>query len=268
MKKLWIAGLAICLSLALLASCDFLKHEHIALEWRFTESSHWRNSKCTWNICDVNPVVEDHIDENNDNTCDVCGYVYELTLTHTDHEKVWHSNEYAHWYGYLCGCPSPDIAEEHIDGNKDGVCDVCGYTSVEQTQGSVTSLTFTTVDYSDGGYTQTYIFDFEKNEVRYAGYLAGEDEEPTYTTIKTFMPSEGDTLIDKLYAFGFFDIEERYTTTDVICDGGGWELIVCFGDKTTKRSTGVNSAPTTVFNNCAKAFYEFCGYGVVAYVSA
>lgn len=129
-------------------------------------------------------------------------------------------------------------------------------------------MTFRTVDYSDGGYTQTYIFDFEKNEARYAGYLASEDEEPTYTTIKTFMPSEGDTLIDKLYAFGFFDIEERYTTTDIICDGGGWELIVCFGDKTTKRSTGVNSAPTTVFNNCAKAFYAFCGYGVVAYVSA
>lgn len=74
MKKLWIAGLAICLSLSALASCNSLKHEHITLGWRFTETSHWRDSKCTWNVCDFNLIVEDHIDENNDNTCDVCGY--------------------------------------------------------------------------------------------------------------------------------------------------------------------------------------------------
>ena len=77
MKKIWIAGLAICLSLTSFASCDFLKHEHIALEWQFTELSHWRNSKCTWNKCDIDPMIESHVDDDGDEVCDVCGYVYE-----------------------------------------------------------------------------------------------------------------------------------------------------------------------------------------------
>ena len=266
MKKSWVACLAVCLSLMSLPSCGSFKHEHISA-WQYNETQHWQNITCTWNKCDfLLPPPENHIDENTDGVCDVCGYVYELT--HTDHEKVWFSNEYAHWYGYACGCPAPDIAEEHVDSNEDGACDVCGYTRADKEQGSIESLTFTTVDYSDGGYTQTYIFDFANNEVCYAGYLAGENEEPSFTTLKTFSQSEGTILVGRLYAYGFFDLQERYTATDVICDGGGWELLICFGDGTTKRSTGENAAPTTIFNNCAKEFYDFCGYGVVAYVSA
>ena len=266
MKRITALFLTVLLSLTTLASCDSFKHEHIAGEWKYTEDFHWKNSKCTWNKCDIDPLIEEHIDTDEDGVCDVCGYTEKEV--HTEHETVWHSNEYAHWYEYLCGCPAPDIAEEHFDGNEDGACDVCGYTRADKEQGSIASLTFTTVDYSDGGYTQTYIFDFVNNEVRYAGYLAGENEEPSFTTIKTFSQSEGTILVGRLYAYGFFDLQERYTATDVICDGGGWELLVCFVDGTTKRSTGENSAPTTIFNNCAKEFYDFCGYGVVAYVSA
>ena len=44
-----------------------------------------------------------------------------------EHTGMWRSNATTHCYQYTCGCPSPDIAEMHLDGDGDGACDVCGY---------------------------------------------------------------------------------------------------------------------------------------------
>lgn len=44
-----------------------------------------------------------------------------------EHTGKWVGNEYSHYYQYTCGCPSPDIAELHSDGNGDGLCDVCSH---------------------------------------------------------------------------------------------------------------------------------------------
>ena len=46
---------------------------------------------------------------------------------HTKHTGEWQANESTHYYQYTCGCPSPDIAELHLDGNGDRLCDVCSY---------------------------------------------------------------------------------------------------------------------------------------------
>ena len=35
-------------------------------------------------------------------------------------------NERVHWREYTCGCPWPEIVEEHINFDKDLLCDVCG----------------------------------------------------------------------------------------------------------------------------------------------
>ena len=309
MKKLWIAGLAICLSLTSFASCDFLKHEHIALEWQFTESSHWRNSKCTWNKCDIDPMIESHVDDDGDEVCDVCGFKHEhivsdwqyndykhwrittcvanicdvdpleedhvdedengccdvcecvLKEEHIQHTGEYRASAYSHWYVYTCGCYSQPIAEMHDDQGEDGVCDICGHRFLER---NVSELTFESVDYN-GGYTQTYVFNFEINTVQYCAYIPFE-QEPNFTVISTFSESEENTLIDKLYGYGLFDIEEHYQASDVVMDGGGWELSILFHDGTVKTSTGSNASPATVFNNCAKAFYEICGFGVVAYL--
>ena len=48
----------------------------------------------------------------------------------TKHEHVfgeYQYNEHVHWREYTCGCPSPEIVEEHIDSNEDGVCEICDY---------------------------------------------------------------------------------------------------------------------------------------------
>ena len=55
-----------------------------------------------------------------------------LKAVHKDLELHEHTGElgfsdYAHWYQYTCGCETEDIAEEHLDGDLDGECDVCKY---------------------------------------------------------------------------------------------------------------------------------------------
>ncbi len=44
-------------------------------------------------------------------------------------EHVWGEykyNELVHWREYTCGCPWPEIVEEHINYDSDLFCDVCG----------------------------------------------------------------------------------------------------------------------------------------------
>ena len=48
-------------------------------------------------------------------------------LNQHEHTGEWHTSETTHYYQYTCGCPSPDIAELHLDGDGDGKCDVCKY---------------------------------------------------------------------------------------------------------------------------------------------
>ena len=35
-------------------------------------------------------------------------------------------NERVHWREYTCGCPWPEIVEEHINMDSDMLCDICG----------------------------------------------------------------------------------------------------------------------------------------------
>lgn len=46
---------------------------------------------------------------------------------HHEHTGQWLTTESTHCYQYTCGCPSPDIAELHIDANNDSYCDICEY---------------------------------------------------------------------------------------------------------------------------------------------
>ena len=52
---------------------------------------------------------------------------YALNEEEHEHTGEWHASESTHYYQYTCGCPSPDIAELHLDGDGDGLCDICSY---------------------------------------------------------------------------------------------------------------------------------------------
>ena len=49
-----------------------------------------------------------------------------------EHTGEWHASETTHYYQYTCGCPSPDIAELHLDGDGNGLCDICSYQTVAE----------------------------------------------------------------------------------------------------------------------------------------
>ena len=48
-------------------------------------------------------------------------------VTHLGCEYEYIPYEQGHFKQYTCGCPSPDILEEHYDRDSDLVCDACGY---------------------------------------------------------------------------------------------------------------------------------------------
>ena len=129
----------------------------------------------------------------------------------------------------------------------------------------LTSLTYTQVDYN-GGFTTEYLFDFEKNIATRHSYLPTDDENDRMETLAEFSDEEEKTLIDKLYTYGLFDIKKEYKSPPGIVDGGGWSLKINYNDGTSKESSGSNNSPSSVFSKCAKAFFDICGDGVVAYV--
>ena len=98
-------------------------HEHIEGQWEFNDSQHWQSVTCTFHTCNINIVSYDHIDEDDDGLCDVCGY-RPLVIT-----MKWYFSDSHHWrlpegnaaftvvYGY----------REHIDKDINNICDICGY---------------------------------------------------------------------------------------------------------------------------------------------
>ena len=79
MKKLLFVSLIMLLVLCLLTSCNFsLVHKHVTEdEWSSNEFIHWRDVTCTWNMCKINVVTEEHVNCDADLLCDICGYSLE-----------------------------------------------------------------------------------------------------------------------------------------------------------------------------------------------
>lgn len=140
----------------------------------------------------------------------------------------------------------------------------CNTAVKDHTGTNLSNLSFEIIDYN-GGYTETYIFDFENNILKSRGYLPGGEEKPEFSIIANFSEEEESKLITKLYAYGLFDIKDYYENPSIV-DGGGWSLTIEYDDGTIKSSSGSNDSPTSVFDNCAKAFYDICGLGIVAHV--
>lgn len=80
MKKILSLSLALMLLLLCLASCDSSKHEHITGDWKYNEYGHWQPITCSLNTCHIEEApISDHVDNNTDNICDICGYTQMLS---------------------------------------------------------------------------------------------------------------------------------------------------------------------------------------------
>ena len=138
MKKILSLILALMLLLLCLASCDSSKHEHITGDWKYNEYGHWQPITCSLNTCNLEESpISDHVDDNTDNICDICGYKKMLSTeqpTDSNTECVhtygeWQYDETYHWCDWSCSLDLCDIdtTGEHIDKDGDSVCDTCNY---------------------------------------------------------------------------------------------------------------------------------------------
>ena len=57
---------------------------------------------------------------------------YVLKEEEHEHTGKWYKNETIHFYEYTCGCENRDIAELHLDGDGDELCDICSYQMVAE----------------------------------------------------------------------------------------------------------------------------------------
>ncbi len=57
---------------------------------------------------------------------------YALNEEEHEHTGEWYMNEEIHFYEYTCGCETKDVAELHLDGDGNGLCDICSYQMVAE----------------------------------------------------------------------------------------------------------------------------------------
>lgn len=89
MKKIIAFGLVILMTVAFLASCKPFKHEHIFGDYVSNGQYHHKPFiECTWDRCDVDPVISKCTDENGDTICDVCKHPIYYVL------PDWYSSEW------------------------------------------------------------------------------------------------------------------------------------------------------------------------------
>ena len=135
MKKIFKLLLLVFVTMLCLSSCrpvnallkyGSLKHEHIVSEWLCAGEHHYRAVTCTWGKCDIDPGLYNHVDDDKNDICDLCG---------SNHEHIfgqWHYDETYHWCSATCtwnGCDI-DTTAEHYDNDNDHICDSCGYFDV------------------------------------------------------------------------------------------------------------------------------------------
>ncbi len=97
-------------------------HVH-TLNWLYDSTDHWQECFfCKEKVTSVEPHVYDN---DQDDTCNVCGYERQPPHSH-DFGPGWKSDACAHWQE--CSCGEKTSAEAHsYDGEQDPTCNVCGY---------------------------------------------------------------------------------------------------------------------------------------------
>ncbi len=131
---------------------------------------------------------------------------------------------------------------------------------IEYTGTPVTKIDYSISGFTAGEYTKT--IDFENNNITYSHYdnQWNENRQLIVDTKATFNAGDEKYIIDRFYTYGLFDLEESYTTDEVILDGSNWSLVITFEDGSTKTSGGYAAGPYTVFNKCAFSIYDKTKY--------
>lgn len=127
--------------------CDYqlpVPHQHeYSEDWTTDENNHWHAPTCG----DTEEVKDKaaHIDENDDEKCDVCDY--RLPHNHK-YAGEWTTDENYHWHAPTCGdTEEPADKAEHVDENEDYKCDVCEYDLPQPDTGTEITISANSYEY-------------------------------------------------------------------------------------------------------------------------
>lgn len=146
-------------------------------------------------------------------------------------EHIWSEykhNEYAHWREYICGCPWPELVEEHINIDGDLNCDVCGRELYVQTwdaedllASAAEKMSVSSAHFNDGGYCEFLekIADFSAKFSEKAYERYGEGKNISVSPISVYMAlalvcecADGETREEVLNAVGVtYEEVNKYT---------------------------------------------------------
>lgn len=106
--------------------CDYVRqppHAHdFGPGWKSDAFAHWQECSCGEK---TTAQAHSYADEQ-DPTCNVCGYVRELSHTH-DFGPGWESDAFSHWHKCSsCGARDAEAAHSYGD-DQDTTCNICGY---------------------------------------------------------------------------------------------------------------------------------------------
>lgn len=110
--------------------CSYLDHEHTYNEaqWAFDNNTHWHAATCG---CSLKADEAAHTDENNNGACDVCEW--NDGCEHLAAEE-WSYDAQNHWHKAACShAVGPYDVSAHADPDRDGACNVCGYSDQTHT---------------------------------------------------------------------------------------------------------------------------------------
>ena len=106
-------------------------HTYNTTTWKTNSEKHWHGNTCS-SVCGQNLAIDvaTHADGDNDGLCDVCKYQMVMPHIHT-YSTDWTCNETQHWHANdceaVCGQKLAMNLADHVDGDGDGLCDVCRY---------------------------------------------------------------------------------------------------------------------------------------------
>ncbi len=124
-KILFAIVTLLCLT-AVFAACNYV-HEH---DWamRSDSAEHWQ--ECFDDKTEKEGSRAPHIDADNDEICDECGFVMTTGDGNPDHQHNfsdnWSSDATNHWK-QCTSCTEKTELSPHVDGDGDGLCDECLY---------------------------------------------------------------------------------------------------------------------------------------------
>ena len=118
-------GTATCMEKAKCGVCGTeygnLADHSYGTEWKSDAANHWHECACGAKADTAAHVYTD----DQDTTCNVCGYERELSHTH-NFGTEWKSDATNHWHECACG-DKADVVAHVYDNDQDTTCNICGY---------------------------------------------------------------------------------------------------------------------------------------------